>query len=94
MGFSDLDVDFMFDGDDRFTEMFETEEAEATKEQIAEIHEARGAMKGKLDERTSLQWYTTLVFKDEQEMREFYKKINTPFSERYLSAEVLKRLNR
>ncbi|MDE5576366.1 MAG: hypothetical protein K2J11_03140 [Oscillospiraceae bacterium] len=40
MGFSKLDVDFMFDDDDRFSEMFDTPEAGETKQGLEAVKEA------------------------------------------------------
>lgn len=93
MGFSALDVDFMFDGDERFSEMFETEEAEATKNTLGEIKEARANMNERMADRGNINFYCVLVFADESEKKDFYKKISTPVYEEYISAELLSRLN-
>ena len=93
MGFSALDVDFMFDGDERFSEMFETEEAEATKNTLGEIKEARANMNERMADRGNINFYCVLVFADENEKKDFYKKISTPIYEEYISAELLSRLN-
>lgn len=93
MGFSKLDVDFMFDGDDRFTEMFETEEAEETKDRLEEIKEARQIGEKSMEKRNNINFYCVLVFEDEEEKKNFYKKICTPIYEEYINADVLSRLN-
>lgn len=52
MGFTQLDVDFMYDGDERFTEMFHTPEAEEVKQGLEAVKQARAAGKeryGKLN---------------------------------------------
>jgi Predicted transcriptional regulators len=92
MGFDDIDIDFLFDGDDRFSEMFETEEAEEVKEGLAEVKEAREQGKERLADRNNIDFYAIIVFADEVEKKEFYKKINTPLYEEYLSANQLERL--
>lgn len=94
MGFTALDVDFMFDGDDRFTELFETPEVEATKEKLQEVKEAREKGKDRLEDKNNINWYAMLVFSDEEEKKEFYKKINTPVYEECLTVDLLKRLNK
>lgn len=94
MGFSDLDIDFMFDGDDRFTELFETPEVTEIKEKLAEVKEAREKGNERLKDRNNINWYAMLVFADEEEKKEFYKKINTPIYEECLTVDVLGRLNK
>lgn len=92
MGFSKLDIDFMYDGDDRFTELFETPEAEEVKTGLEEVKAARQAGKERLQERNNLNWYSVIVFEDEEAKKEFYKLINTPLSEEYLTADKIMRL--
>lgn len=92
MGFDQFDIDFMFDGDDRFSQLFETPEAEATKNTLSEIKEARENMNERMDERGNLNWYTMIVFKDEEEKKEFYKKIHVPIYEEIIRADVIDRI--
>ena len=94
MGFSKLDVDFMFDGDDRFTEMFETPEAEEVKQGLEAVKEARQAGKERMQERNNINFYSILVFEDEKAKADFYKKINVPLSEEYLTADKVYRLEK
>lgn len=94
MGFSKLDVDFMFDGDERFTEMFETPESEEVKKGLAEVKEARAAGQERLEERNNINWYSVIVFEDEEAKKEFYKKISVPLSEEYITADKIYRLER
>ena len=91
MGFSKLDIDFMFDGDDRFTEMFETPEAEATKEEIEAVKEARASGVERMKDKNSIDWYAMLVFADEDEKSRFFKEINLPPYEQYITLDILKR---
>ena len=93
MGFSKLDVDFMFDGDDRFTELFETPEAEEVKQGLEEVKAARQAGKERLEERNN-NFYAVIVFEDEAAKAEFYRKINVPLSEEYLTADKVLRLEK
>ena len=94
MGFSKLDVDFMYDGDDRFTELFETPEAEEVKTGLEEVKAARQAGKERLQERNNLNWYSVIVFEDEAAKKEFYKLINTPLSEEYITVDKIMRLQK
>lgn len=94
MGFSKLDVDFMFDGDDRFTELFETPESEEVKQGLEEVKAARQAGKERLEERNNINFYSVIVFEDEAAKAEFYRKINVPLSEEYLTADKVLRLEK
>lgn len=93
MGFSKLDVDFLFDGDDRFSEMFETPEAEEVKTGLAEVKAARAASKERMEENNNINFYSIIVFEDEQQKAAFYKMINTPLSEEYLTMDKIMRLS-
>ena len=92
MGFTKLDIDFMFDGDERFTEMFETPEAEEVKSGLAEVKEARAAGVERMKDKNNINFYSVIVFEDEEAKREFYKKISVPLSEEFLTADKVLRL--
>ena len=94
MGFSKLDIDFMFDGDERFTEMFETPEAQEIKTGLAEVKEARAKGKERMREKNNINFYSVIVFEDEEAKQDFYKKISVPLSEEYLTADMVLRLER
>lgn len=94
MGFSKLDVDFMFDGDERFSEMFETPEAEEVKKGLEEVKEARAKSKERMQEKNNINFYSVIVFEDEKAKAEFYKKISVPISEEYLTADKIYRLEK
>jgi len=94
MGFSKLDVDFMFDGDDRFSDMFETPEAEEVKQGLEEVKAARQAGKERMQEKNNINFYSVIVFEDEAAKAEFYRKISVPLSEEYLTADKVLRLEK
>lgn len=94
LGFSDFDVDVMFDGDDRFSALFDTPETEATKEEIQAIKDAREAGQERLKERNDINWYTIIVFADAKERQEFHRRIGIPEYEDYVSVDQLERLGR
>ena len=94
MGFSDFDVDLMFDGDDRFSKLFDTPETEQVKGRLDEIKQAREAGRENLKERNNINWYTIIVFKDEKEREEFHRRIGIPVYEDYVSPYQLERLGR
>ena len=92
MGFTQLDVDFMYDGDERFTELFDTPEAEEVKQGLEEVKAARQAGKERMQEKNNINFYSIIVFEDEAQRTEFYRKISVPVSEEYLTVDKLLRL--
>ena len=92
MGFTQTDIDFMFDGDERFTNLFEGSEVHETKEKLEKVKEARAASVGDMKERNGINWYSVIVFESEEAKREFYKRINTPIFEEYITVEKIERL--
>lgn len=94
MGFTKLDVDFMFDGDERFTEMFESPEVNEVKKGLEEVKAARQASKERMKEKNSIDFYSVIVFEDEKAKADFYRKINVPTSEEYLTVEKILRLEK
>jgi len=94
MGFTALDVDFMYDGDERFTSMFETPEAEEVKQGLEKVKEARAASKERMQEKNNINFYSIIVFQDEKQRAEFYKKISVPTSEEYITVDKIYRLEK
>lgn len=94
MGFTALDVDFMYDGDERFTSMFQTPEAEEVKKGLEEVKAARQASKERMAEKNNINFYSVIVFQDEAQRAEFYKKISVPQSEEYLTVDKIYRLEK
>lgn len=94
MGFDQLDVDFLFDGDDRFSELFETPEIEEEKEKLEGIKERRELGEAVMREKNNANFYCTIIFKDENERAEFFKDISVPFSEEVVTVEQVKRILR
>lgn len=92
MGFTKLDVDFMYDGDERFTEMFETPEAEEVKTGLEQVKAARQAGKERMQEKNDIGFYSIIVFEDRKAREEFYRLISVPASEEYLTVEKIMRL--
>lgn len=92
MGFTALDVDFMYDGDERFTSMFQTPEAEEVKKGLEEVKAARQASKERMAEKNNINFYSIIVFQDEAQRAEFYKKISVPASEEYITVDKIYRL--
>lgn len=92
LGFSELDIDLLFDGDDRFSKLYETPEVEETEDHIAEVRESRAEGKRKLDEGNNINWYVIIVFHDEAEREAFMKRISVPAYEQYITGEQVERI--
>jgi ParB-like chromosome segregation protein Spo0J len=92
MGFSKLDIDLMFDGDDRFSELYDTPEVEETKEKIDEIRAERENSRERLKDANNINWYTVIVFEDEADRADFMRKISVPVTEQYVTREQVERL--
>lgn len=92
MGFSKLDVDTMFDG--LFSDAYETPEREEVTTKIDEIKAVREKSREQYKENAKLNYYTIIVFADEEEKRAFHKKISVPYSEEYLTTEQVLRLEK
>lgn len=90
MGFSKLDVDTMFDG--LFSDAYETPEREEVTTKIDELKAVREKSREQYKENAKLNYYTIIVFADEEEKRAFHKKISVPFSEEYITTSQLERL--
>lgn len=92
MGFSRYDAEFLFDGDERFTELFDTPEADEEKRKLQEIKDARQTMNEKLEKKNNANFYAVVVFADEQERKEFFRRIHVPDTEDYITVEQVERL--
>lgn len=91
IGFTPMDIDFMFGGDDRFSELYDPPEVDKEKNTLSDIKEARAEGMERLKDRNNINFLTTLVFRDEEERKEFHKKIGVPDYENYISLEQLDR---
>ena len=92
MGFSAEDAAFMFDGDERFVDLFETPEAENEKDKLRQIKEERQNMNEKMKKDNDADFMTVIVFKDSQTRADFMKAIHVPVYEQYVTAEQVYRL--
>ena len=94
LGFTESDIDFMFEGDDRFSELFETKEATEMKGDLQAIKESRKQSTEKLKERNGINWYLTIVFENEKDREAFMKEISIPKYEQYITEDQVRRLSR
>lgn len=91
MGFSKMDVDYLFDGDARFSELFVDDPAEvkATKGRLDEIKAHRKESTEALKEGQSGDFYFVVVARDQAEKDEVLKRIGVPNYERFVSADAV-----
>lgn len=92
MGFSKLSGEILLDGDERFTALFDTPEADAEKNKLRAIKEDRSNMNKRLKKENTVDYFITVVFADGPEREQFLKHIHVPASEQYVTAEQVYRL--
>ncbi len=92
MGFTSTDVDLMFDGDSRFSELFrDTEEVAATKEKIQEVREARKTSLDDMKAKQSAEFYFIVVCQSEKAKTDLMKGIGVPPYEEYINGALVAR---
>jgi hypothetical protein len=91
MGFSKADVDYLFDGDARFSDLFVDDPAEVkeTKGKLNEIKAHRKESTEKMKEAQSGDFYFVVVARDQAEKDEVMKRIGVPNYERFISADAV-----
>ena len=94
MGFSDTDVDILFDGDERFTELFDTDEAQTVKGKLGAIKENRSQMNDRLKDENGINWYAVVIFGSEAEREDFFRRIHVPAYEQYVTVDQIERIAR
>lgn len=94
MGFTESDIDFMFEGDDRFSQLFETQEGENMRGDLEKVKEARKQSVENLKERNNINWYTVIVFENEADRTAFMKEISIPVYEQYITEEQVRRITK
>lgn len=94
LGFTDSDIDFMFEGDDRFSQLFETEEGEKMRGDLEKVKAARKQSVDNLKDRNNINWYTVIVFDNETDRDAFMKEISIPKYEKYVTEDQVRRITR
>lgn len=90
MGFDQIDVDLMFDGDARFSHLFEDDdEVAASKDKIAEVKAARAAGVEKMQAENSAEFYFVVVCRDDEERSECMKRLGVPVHEQFVSGDAV-----
>lgn len=94
LGFTESDIDFMFEGDDRFSQLFETQEGENMRGDLEKVKEARAKSVENLKERNNINWYAVIVFENEADHDAFMKEISIPKYEKYITEDQVRRIGR
>lgn len=93
LGFSDLDIDIMFGGDDRFSELFEDSKgAKDTKEEIQKIKENRSEMMDRYKGEQSADFFFVVVCETQEDKDDLLRDISLPRGEQFVSSEHVRRL--
>lgn len=91
-GFTETDIDFMFEGDDRFSQLFDTQEGENMRGDLEKVKDARKKSVERLKERNSIDWYTVIVFENEKDRDSFMREISIPKYEKYITEDQVRRI--
>ena len=92
MGFSEVEASLLFDGDERFTELFETPEATGEKDKLKDIKAARQGMVKEYHEEGRTDYMVMVVFQDANERADFMRRIHVPNYEQYITVDQVNRL--
>ena len=93
LGFSDMDIDIMFDGDERFSELFrDNEGVTASKEEIRAIREHRKESMEKMKAEQSCNFYFTVVCESEEDKKLLLREMSLPVGETFVSSDHVRRL--
>ena len=94
LGFTELDIDLMFEGDDRFSELFENKEVEDLRGAVENVKNTKAASIERMKEKDSIDWYVVIVFDNQDKKNDFLKEISIPKYERYITEDQVRRITR
>lgn len=92
MGFSASDAAVLFDGDEKFLDLFETPEASTEKDKLRQIKDGRKEAAKNYKDNQRADFMVVVVFKDGDERADFMKRIHVQPYEQYVTAEQVYRL--
>ena len=92
MGFTETDIDLMFDGDDRFSQLFENKEVEDLRSSVQKVKDAKASSIQRMKEKDCIDWYVVVVFDNQQKKDDFLKEISIPKYERYITEDQVRRI--
>uniref|UniRef100_UPI00242E04E1 hypothetical protein n=1 Tax=Bilophila wadsworthia TaxID=35833 RepID=UPI00242E04E1 len=92
LGFTESTAVMMFDGDPRFSALFQdTEDVTATKEQIREVRDHRADSMKDMQEAQSADFYFTVVFQNQKAKDRFLMEMGVPVCEQFVNGDILSR---
>lgn len=94
LGFTELDIDLMFEGDDRFSQLFENKEVEDLRGAVETVKNTKAASIERMKEKDNIDWYVVIVFDNQDKKNDFLKEISIPKYERYITEDQVRRLTR
>lgn len=94
MGFTETDIDLMFDGDDRFSQLFESQEAEDMRGAVQKVKDSKAKSIERMKEKDNIDWYVVIVFDTQEKKDSFLKEISIPKYERYITEDQVRRISR
>ena len=92
MGFTQSDVDLMFDGDERFTELYSDMNQAGAKADLADIKASREKSRDVLEQKNDANYMLTIVFRSQDERTAFLRRISVPPYEDYVTLEQVERI--
>lgn len=92
LGFTETDIDLMFEGDDRFSQLFESKEVEDLRGAVQNVKNTKAASLERMKEKDCIDWFVVVVFDNQEKKTEFLKEISIPKYEQYITEEQVRRL--
>ena len=92
LGFTELDIDLMFEGDDRFSQLFENKEVEDLRGAVENVKNTKAASIERMKEKDCIDWYVVIVFDNQEKKNDFLKEISIPKYERYITEDQVRRI--
>lgn len=93
-GFTDLDVAMLFEGDDRFSVLFQDNtDVTATKGILGDIKKDREEMSKKLQGEQSADFYFTVVCESQEDKNALLREMGISVAEQFVSSGAVRRIN-
>lgn len=91
-GFSESDLDILFGDSDLADKFTDSSQIEEDKQTLKDIKKDRSEFVEKLKEESSADYYFTVICENSAQREALFRQMGVPFSEDFISAELLERL--
>lgn len=92
MGFIPADIDILFEGDSRFSEIFHDDgDVTAAKDTIGKIKDVRKKATAEFKDENRNDYYFTVVFNSVEEKRKMLRDIGVPVGDDFVDGDILRR---